>query len=339
MLDFSVPLQAFYEILWYFLLYAFLGWCCEVIFCTVNTGKLVNRGFLYGPLCPIYGFGGLLFVLLLGRAESLVLIYLGSVVLASALELVAGFLLKQLFKISWWDYSDEPFNVRGYICLKFSLLWGVAGLVLLRVVQPLLTAFVGFIPSGLGWVLLAVLYAVLLADLLATLASIRNLSRDLGELTRLAQGIQKGSNALSSGLGSAALKVSDKIEQLDLPAQRQRAEDKWKQSRQRADAGLEQGREKLAETLAEGRARLGSTWENTALFRRLEEMARQPRRGSRHLLRAFPGMKSGRYAEALAHLRESLGLKEEKPGQSENPGQAPGNQAGPGPDDARPDAD
>lgn len=112
-----------YEAVWIFLIYAFLGWCCEVAFAAVNKGKFVNRGFLNGPVCPIYGFGMLIVVLCLwSLRDKPFLLFLGSAALTTALEFVTGFVLERFFHDKWWDYSDMPFNVKGYICLKFTVL-------------------------------------------------------------------------------------------------------------------------------------------------------------------------------------------------------------------------
>ena len=116
-----------YELLCFFVIYSVLGWCLEVCFCTINTGQFVNRGFLNGPVCPIYGFGMVIvLVALTPLAHSLPVLFVGGALLTSALELAAGWILKKVFHTSWWDYSDVPFNLGGYICLKFSLAWGVA---------------------------------------------------------------------------------------------------------------------------------------------------------------------------------------------------------------------
>ena len=106
-----------YRLLWIFFIYAFLGWCTEVSYAALVTGTFVNRGFLNGPVCPIYGFGVVIVLTCLTPlAGSLPLLFLGSVVLTSALEWLTGFALEKLFHQRWWDYSDEPFNLSGYIC-------------------------------------------------------------------------------------------------------------------------------------------------------------------------------------------------------------------------------
>ena len=122
-----------YYLLWFFFIYAFLGWCTEVCFVALKTGTFVNRGFLNGPVCPIYGFGALVVLTALEPLrDHLLLLFLGSMALTSLLEYLTGLLLEKLFYQRWWDYSDEPFNVGGYICLRFSLIYVILLQIIIR---------------------------------------------------------------------------------------------------------------------------------------------------------------------------------------------------------------
>lgn len=144
----------FYELLWYFAIYSFLGWCMEVVFCTVRTGKLVNRGFLNGPVCPIYGFGMVIVLAVLGRfSDNIALLFFGGMALTSALELAGGWALKRFFHTTWWDYSDKPMNLGGYICLQFSLAWGLCVVLAVRFLHRAVEALVQWLPFPLGMVL------------------------------------------------------------------------------------------------------------------------------------------------------------------------------------------
>jgi uncharacterized membrane protein len=120
-----------YQIGWYFVMYSFLGWVVEVAYHAVTQGKVVNRGFLSGPVCPVYGFG-MLFVfgvidLVSGTTVSGVaranagVIFVCGMVLASAVEFIGGWALYHAFHARWWDYRGKPFNLGGYICLEFSI--------------------------------------------------------------------------------------------------------------------------------------------------------------------------------------------------------------------------
>lgn len=215
-----------YHLLWYFAVYSFLGWCLEVCFCSINTGKFVNRGFLNGPLCPIYGFGMVAVLLVLTPvADNLVVLFLGGMVLASLLELLGGWALKKLFHASWWDYSDQPFNLGGYICLKFSLAWGLCIVAVMRVIHPAVAAFVRMVTTaGGGYVgggLIVILGVCFVCDLAVTVNTVTKLDRDLGAIDDVAKLLHAGSDAISETLGTTALAVDENVDE-SMPALRAR---------------------------------------------------------------------------------------------------------------------
>lgn len=206
---------------WYFVIYAVLGWCAEVCFCTVNTGEFVNRGFLNGPVCPIYGFGMVIVAgVLTPISQNLAALFIGGALLTSALEFAAGWALKKLFHTSWWDYSDLPFNLGGYICLKFSLLWGVAVTAVMRVLQPGIAALVADIPRPAGYIALGAIACMFLCDLIVTVNGVARLNRDLGRIAGVAKLLHAGSDKLAAGLGGAALAAEDAVaeKKLDVAA-------------------------------------------------------------------------------------------------------------------------
>ncbi|MDO4284404.1 MAG: putative ABC transporter permease [Eubacteriales bacterium] len=223
---------SFYQIAWYFVLYSFVGWCVEVVFCTVTEGKVVNRGFLNGPVCPIYGFGMVAVLMILQNVPvhkagdlSVFVLFLGSMLLATAVELVGGWLMLRLFHARWWDYRNKPFNIGGFVCLQFSILWGIGGVIVVRMVHPLLSQISAErIPSRIGWPVLAVLYAVYLADTIVTVLTVRGLNKDLEELDRVSASIRKVSDSLSEGLGTRAIYTDRKITEGRIQASLARAE-------------------------------------------------------------------------------------------------------------------
>lgn len=114
--------QNFYELVWIFIIYAFIGWCTEVSYAALDRGIFVNRGFLNGPYCPIYGCGVVIVVAALTPLkDNLLILFAGSFLLTSILEYITGFILEKVFHNKWWDYSNKPFNLHGYVCLKFSI--------------------------------------------------------------------------------------------------------------------------------------------------------------------------------------------------------------------------
>ena len=109
--------QNFYELVWIFIIYAFIGWCTEVSYAALDRGIFVNRGFLNGPYCPIYGCGVVIVVAVLTPLkDNLLILFAGSFLLTSILEYITGFILEKVFHNKWWDYSNKPFNLHGYIC-------------------------------------------------------------------------------------------------------------------------------------------------------------------------------------------------------------------------------
>ncbi len=125
------------QIIWYFLIYAMIGYVVEVIYCSFGERKLVNRGFLYGPWLPIYGIGALLVI---GATEAVVsmppLLFLVTVILTSVVEYIGSWALERLFGIQLWDYSSHRFNINGRVCLKNSTLFGLLGLALVYLIHP-----------------------------------------------------------------------------------------------------------------------------------------------------------------------------------------------------------
>ncbi|MEG0485686.1 MAG: putative ABC transporter permease [Oscillospiraceae bacterium] len=203
-----------YEIFWYFVLYSFLGWCVEVCFCSIYQGKFVNRGFLNGPICPIYGFGMVIvLVCLLPVKSNLIVLYFGSVVLTSLLELVAGFILKKVFHTSWWDYSDLPYNLGGYICLSFSLAWGIGGVAAVKLVHPLVAGLVNITPPLVGKILAIIVFAAIVCDMIVTINTIAKLNRDLGRIAEVAEILHKGSDVVAEGLGTSAISAGRRAQE------------------------------------------------------------------------------------------------------------------------------
>lgn len=160
------------SLFWLFFFYSFIGWCIEVCAAAVQHRKFVNRGFVAGPLCPIYGFGAMLFEIFLPElTEDPFFLFLGGFVLASLLEYFTGILFEKVYKKKLWDYSHIRYNVGGYICLPFSLLWGVLSVVTVMFADPLLCGLFERIPHFLSVVLLLVLGGLLLLDAIGSALS------------------------------------------------------------------------------------------------------------------------------------------------------------------------
>ena len=127
------------ELFLLFIIYAFLGWIVEMIYNYFEQKKLVNRGFLIGPYCPIYGVGGLIVTFFLTKYQDSIFVTFGmSIILFALLEYFTSYLMEKLFKARWWDYSDKKFNINGRICLETLIPFGILGCVAIYVVNPLI---------------------------------------------------------------------------------------------------------------------------------------------------------------------------------------------------------
>ena len=131
----------------YFILYAFLGWACEDLYCGIPTKKFINRGFFYGPYCPIYGVGALLVLYpLLFVKDYPILVFVLGVIITSALEYITSWVMEILFKTRWWDYSERFMNINGRVCLLNSTLFGIMYIVVIYIIHPIIQDIVMDIP-------------------------------------------------------------------------------------------------------------------------------------------------------------------------------------------------
>ncbi len=166
-----------------FLLYSGIGWAAETVYCSVPKGHFVQRGFLHGPLCPIYGTGALLVLFLLTPFfRHPALVFLLGTVITSALEYLTSFLMERLFHTRWWDYSGRRWNLHGRICLRNSLLFGVMCLVLTEWIHPFFQRQVSRLPAAALLSLSGVLLALFAADTALSVLSAIHLGRRLQAL-------------------------------------------------------------------------------------------------------------------------------------------------------------
>ena len=191
---------SYYHICQFFLVYSFLGWCVEVIYQAAAKGKIVNRGFLNGPVCPIYGFGVLAVFGTINAAEA----YFDAGTQKTSLLLV--------FHARWWDYTDKPFNFHGYICLEFSLLWGLGIVLVVEVVHPLIASILNrSAPQSVGWPLMGILYTVYAADFMLSVMIMVGLNKRLAELDEMQKKMRVVSNKLSKEIGRGALETAQHV--------------------------------------------------------------------------------------------------------------------------------
>ena len=270
-------MSIYYSIL-YFFVYGFLGWCTEVIFAAFKQHRFVNRGFLNGPICPIYGVGVTLVIACLEAFQSnLLLLHISSVILVTVLEGVTGWALDKLFPNNCWDYSKLPFNIGGYVCLLFSLIWGVACVFIVYFVHPLIHQVLSLIPHTAGIALIAILGIALLSDIIVTTSAIVKFNQYLERLKHITDELHAISNQIGSELYQNVMHVLDMQES----------------SRQKLDDVKLEVSEEIRMQIVE-------------LKTRAQNLGEKVPKPARRLLKAFPKLESRNYKAQLELFRQKL---------------------------------
>lgn len=250
--------QNFYELVWIFIIYAFIGWCTEVSYAALDTGKFVNRGFLNGPYCPIYGCGVVIVVAILTPLkENLLILFAGSFLLTSVLEYITGYILEKVFHNKWWDYSDKPFNIKGYVCLKFSIYWGLACTFIMDIIHPIIYAAIRFIPFVLGVVLLSIIMCVFAADCIITVTTILKFNKRLKVMDEMAASIHRLSDEIGENIYENVTDVIEKSEKF----QKTHVElmDKISETKENIYGLPQTAKDKLAETTGAAKDKFAET--------------------------------------------------------------------------------
>ena len=248
----------FFSIIWIFIIYAFIGWCTEVSYAALDTGKFVNRGFLNGPYCPIYGCGVVIVVAILTPLkENLLILFAGSFLLTSVLEYITGYILEKVFHNKWWDYSDKPFNIKGYVCLKFSIYWGLACTFIMDIIHPIIYAAIRFIPFMLGVVLLSIIMCVFAADCIITVTTILKFNKRLKVMDEMAASIHRLSDEIGENIYENVTDVIEKSEKF----QKTHVElmDKISETKENIYGLPQTAKDKLAETTGAAKDKFAET--------------------------------------------------------------------------------
>ena len=181
----------------YFIFYSFLGWGMETIYCSIRKRRFVMRGFLLGPICPIYGVGALLMILPLSFfKDNLVVFYLVATVTLSAWEYFVGWFLETTTHVKYWDYSHIKFNLKGRITLWISLWWGVLAYIAVFHLHPWVEGLFARIPKAWQVGLATVLFVILMADTVTTI-------RKLALTAKLMRGLEEAAEELQLRAGEA----------------------------------------------------------------------------------------------------------------------------------------
>lgn len=153
----------------WFIAYSFIGWAYESTLCSITGKKLTNRGFLNGPICPVYGFGAVIVIFAVGNQKNnLLALFLSSLVLTTVLEYITSYIMEKLFHTRWWDYSDRKFNINGRVCLLGAVVFGTLSVLLIKFIHPFISGLIAKLDSMWLYFLSGGIFALLAADLWVT---------------------------------------------------------------------------------------------------------------------------------------------------------------------------
>ena len=148
-----------------FFIYAILGWIIETTLVSIEKRKYVNRGFLIGPYCPIYGFGGLAITILLKNyTKDPIVLFLMAVIICGILEYFTSYIMEKIFKARWWDYSAKKYNINGRICLETVVPFGILGCLVMYVLNPITFKYLNMLSNSMLNIISAICFTIFITD-------------------------------------------------------------------------------------------------------------------------------------------------------------------------------
>lgn len=267
----------FFEWLAFFAVYCFIGWAFESVYVSIEHRKWVNRGFLNGPFLPIYGFGAIIMLFsALPVRNSVPLTFLFGMIGATLLEYVTGYLMEKIFQVKLWDYSYEPLNLNGYICLGCSLMWGGLSLLLVRVIhKPVETLVLGL--NDMALMIIDITFAVYFVwDLVASVRQAFDLKKIIEE-----QIMQN----------EKVLRLQKRLDVLIAVAEddKARRQERIAESKEELQEWIAESKEEFQEKLAKAKAELEQAKQSYA------ERTQAYRKRAMHILKRNPGATSKRH--------------------------------------------
>jgi len=284
---------AWYHWLTFFYLYCFFGWVFESAYVSVQKRRFVNRGFLHMPMLPLYGTGAVMMLWVsLPVKDNLILVYLSGVVAATILEYVTGCLMEWLFKVKYWDYSDQKYNLNGYICLSSSIAWGFLTILMTEVIHRPIERLVLDLNPTAEWGFLAFTSALFVTDTIQSTREALDLAKALETATKLRGELDELQLKMALLRAEVTENMQNNVqnlrEALDLAHQEVKAS--YLEAVETRREALEEHMNALSETVTE----------KTAALRQHIEIHRPA------ILRRNPGASSRRFAAALKELKDSV---------------------------------
>ncbi|HIT90035.1 MAG TPA: putative ABC transporter permease [Candidatus Merdenecus merdavium] len=244
-----------YHIISWFYIYSFLGWLWESSFVSIRSKKIVNRGFITGPLCTIYGCGGVsIYLIASPYSDNIVLLFLIGMIVATVIEYLTAVIMETLFHASWWNYSRKKFNFQGRICLDVSLGWGLFTLVLFYVFHPFVEFIVQLYSRKAGIIGIYIISIIFLVDFINSVVAASGFSKKMASLESILEETTEYIKTTKLYISSEEL-----IDRMDL-YKRTFHDDKWKNrveeykqrlSERLADLGIQENKKEITQKIME----------------------------------------------------------------------------------------
>lgn len=295
--------------LFFFYFYCFFGWVFESTYVSIKSRHLVNRGFMRGPFLPIYGSGAIMMLVVsMPFQDNLILTYLAGCVGATLLELVTGMTMEALFKVRYWDYSNQKFNYKGHICLSSTIAWGVLTIFMTQFLHKGVEKLVLSIPYNILTILTVVLSVYIVADFTLSFKAAMDLRDVLIGLDKARAEMEK----IQKRLDVLIAVVNDERETRKL--EREERADEWMEnleerfSKVREHLTTNPGAfmDNVKDELAELRSKYLVEKEHRLQFDRLKDFYQ------RSLIKGNPGMYSRKFNEALEELKKAVNERKNK---------------------------
>lgn len=272
----------------YFFIYAFLGWVCETIYCSVLQKHFVNRGFLNGPVCPVYGVGAIIVIIgLWSYRDSMIMVFVVGMILTSILEYLTSVALEKLFHAKWWDYSHYKYNINGRVCLLNSIMFGLLSVVIIEFVHPFILKYLDMFSAGTLKFILFICSATMIGDMFVTVKALNALTLKIDLLETIFDDISKIHAKIKLYENEAKLKIYEEEEEFLRKFKKEPEEILQRiKNLKSGELDFEHRFDEMADDLHD---RLKKLRENSFIHRRL--------------LEAFPNMKSMKSAKRDNHLQ------------------------------------
>ena len=291
------------EWLFFFYLYCFCGWIFESTFVSLKSRKFVNRGFMRGPFLPIYGSGAIMMLVVsMPFQDNIFLTYIAGCIGATALELVTGELMEALFKVRYWDYSNQKFNYKGHICLSSTVAWGFLTIFMTEFLHKGVERIIFILPSEAVTVLTVAASFYIVADFTLSFKAALDLRDVLMGLEKAKEEMERIQKRLDVIIAVASDEIESRRQENSLQVEElmDSIKAKFNSLSERLKINPSEFVDDVREEIMELRNKYSIEKEQRMRFRRLKDFYQ------RNLIKGNPTMKSKRFEEALEELKKAV---------------------------------